>query len=112
ASVLVYRIVSFILVAIVGWIVFLVLFRKQDNEDLAADRDLRERELAELEAERAGRLSTDGADATDTATEPGENQEAGPPHESAPGAAPDADPGDRHRPADRDTTGGAESVDG
>ncbi|WP_372497568.1 lysylphosphatidylglycerol synthase transmembrane domain-containing protein [Tomitella gaofuii] len=54
ASVLVYRIVSFILVAIVGWIIFLVLFRSQDHEDLAADRDLRERELAALEDERSG----------------------------------------------------------
>lgn len=49
ASVLVYRIVSFILVAIAGWIIFAVLFRRQDHEDLAADRDLQERELAALE---------------------------------------------------------------
>lgn len=38
ASALVYRAVSFILVAVIGWIVFLVLFRKHQNSDLQFDR--------------------------------------------------------------------------
>src|SRR5699024_12654742 len=49
AAVLVYRVVSFILVAIVGWIIFLALYRTQDHEDLAADRTMHEREIAELD---------------------------------------------------------------
>ncbi len=103
AAVLVYRIVSFILIAIVGWIVFLVLFRKQDHEDLAADRDLRERELAALEEERAGEPAR--GDAPD-----GSGQDADAPHEDAqaPETAPepDADGGaqPRDRPGDHDPT--------
>ncbi|GAA4822214.1 YbhN family protein [Tomitella cavernea] len=94
ASVLVYRIVSFILVAIVGWIIFLVLFRTQDHEDLAADRDLRERELAELEDERS---STHGVSAaapeSDEDGPPGRAGEASPREGGGPSAAADASGG-------------------
>ncbi len=48
ASALVYRGVSFILVAIVGWIVFLVLFRKHQHADLEFDIALEQQETAEL----------------------------------------------------------------
>ena len=48
AAVLIYRLVSFILVAIIGWIIFVVMYRLQDREDLEADKELRELELAEL----------------------------------------------------------------
>ena len=51
AGVLIYRLVSFILVAIIGWTIFVVMYRLQDREDLVADKDLRERELAELTAQ-------------------------------------------------------------
>ncbi|MDG3010328.1 UPF0104 family protein [Rhodococcus sp. D2-41] len=44
AAVLVYRIISFILVAIVGWIIFLLMYRAHQHEDLALDRELLERE--------------------------------------------------------------------
>lgn len=39
AAAFVYRGVSFILVAIIGWIIFLFLFRKHQNEDLGFDAD-------------------------------------------------------------------------
>ena len=44
AAAFVYRGVSFILVAIVGWIVFLFLFRKNQHEDLADDVEFERRE--------------------------------------------------------------------
>lgn len=51
AAAFVYRAVSFILVAIVGWIVFLVLFRKHQHEDLGYDIALEQREAKELHRE-------------------------------------------------------------
>lgn len=51
AAAFVYRAVSFILVAIVGWIVFLVLFRKHQHEDLHYDIALEQRETKELHRE-------------------------------------------------------------
>lgn len=48
ASALVYRGVSFILVAIVGWIVFLVLFRKHQHADLEFDIALERQETSDL----------------------------------------------------------------
>ena len=48
ASALVYRGISFILVAIVGWIVFLVLFRKHQHADLQFDIELEQQETAEV----------------------------------------------------------------
>lgn len=51
AAVLIYRLISFILIAIIGWIIFVVMFRLQDREDVKSDKDLRERELAELAAQ-------------------------------------------------------------
>lgn len=63
AAVLIYRLVSFILVAIVGWIIFIVMYRLQDREDLQADKDLRERELASLaQAEKSGSDERSGLD--------------------------------------------------
>ncbi|MGB7363542.1 MAG: YbhN family protein [Rhodococcus sp. (in: high G+C Gram-positive bacteria)] len=50
ASALVYRLVSFILVAVIGWIVFLVLFRKHQHEDLDFDLEVEQREMTELRA--------------------------------------------------------------
>nr|WP_296776265.1 YbhN family protein [Rhodococcus sp. (in: high G+C Gram-positive bacteria)] len=51
AAAFVYRGVSFILVAIVGWIVFLVLFRKHQHEDLEYDLEMEQREAKELHRE-------------------------------------------------------------
>lgn len=51
AAAFVYRVVSFILVAIVGWIVFLVLFRKHQHEDLEYDLEMEQRETKELHRE-------------------------------------------------------------
>ncbi|WP_235686538.1 lysylphosphatidylglycerol synthase transmembrane domain-containing protein [Tomitella gaofuii] len=104
ASVLVYRIVSFILVAIVGWIIFLVLFRSQDHEDLAADRDLRERELAALEDERSGTHGAAAAaqDADGDGDDPPRDAPPcdTPPRDTAARADPDAQgPPERPRPA-------------
>lgn len=48
AAAFVYRGVSFILVAIVGWIVFLVLFRAHQHADLDYDFELEQRETKEL----------------------------------------------------------------
>ncbi|WP_328811966.1 lysylphosphatidylglycerol synthase transmembrane domain-containing protein [Rhodococcus sp. NBC_00297] len=48
ASALVYRLVSFILVALVGWVVFLILFRKHQHEDLHFDLAVEQRERTEL----------------------------------------------------------------
>ena len=53
AAAFVYRAISFILVAIVGWIVFLVLFRKHQHEDLDYDFELQRRETSELHASRS-----------------------------------------------------------
>lgn len=53
AAVLVYRLISFILVAIVGWIIFVFMYRMQDREDLHTDKEMRERELSELREELA-----------------------------------------------------------
>lgn len=108
AAVLVYRIISFILVAIVGWIIFLVMFRTQDHEDLAADRELRERELAELEDAHGD--DADGAGGEADAGQSGRNPDAdgtdeGP--DAAAGEAPggetlsDAAPGDAAESDDR-----------
>ena len=47
AAAFVYRAVSFILVAIVGWIVFAVLFRGRRNEDLRSDVEFEHREQRE-----------------------------------------------------------------
>lgn len=66
ASVLVYRIISFILVAVVGWIVFVVLFRLQDREDLSADRDLRERELAVLDTQVSAESDSAASDSSES----------------------------------------------
>ncbi|WP_197480662.1 lysylphosphatidylglycerol synthase transmembrane domain-containing protein [Rhodococcus sp. EPR-157] len=51
AAAFVYRAVSFILVAIVGWIVFLVLFRNHRHEDLEYDLAFEQRETKELHRE-------------------------------------------------------------
>ncbi|WP_024795670.1 lysylphosphatidylglycerol synthase transmembrane domain-containing protein [Tomitella biformata] len=59
AAVLIYRLVSFILVAIIGWIIFIVMYRLQDREDLQADKDLRVRELAELADGAKGTAGTE-----------------------------------------------------
>jgi uncharacterized protein (TIRG00374 family) len=48
AAAFVYRGVSFILVAIVGWIVFLFLFRRHQHEDLEFDVELERREQRAL----------------------------------------------------------------
>ncbi len=48
AAAFVYRGVSFILVAIVGWIVFLFLFRRHQHEDLEFDVDLERTETEQL----------------------------------------------------------------
>ena len=48
AAAFVYRAVSFILVAIIGWIVFLFLFRKHRHEDLEEDIEVERREQEEL----------------------------------------------------------------
>ncbi|OZC52321.1 TIGR00374 family protein [Rhodococcus sp. 06-621-2] len=48
AAAFVYRAVSFILVAVVGWIVFLVLFRKHQHEDLGYDIALEKQEARNL----------------------------------------------------------------
>ena len=48
AAAFVYRIVSFILVAIVGWIVFLFLFRKHQHEDLEYDVELEQSETSQM----------------------------------------------------------------
>ncbi len=48
AAAFVYRGVSFILVAIIGWVVFLVLFRKNQHEDLQYDLEMEQREIKEL----------------------------------------------------------------
>jgi len=53
AAAFVYRAISFILVAIVGWIVFLVLFRKHQHEHLDYDFELQRRETSELHASRS-----------------------------------------------------------
>lgn len=50
AAAFVYRAVSFILVAIIGWIVFSILFRKHQHEDLDFDLELEQREAKELHA--------------------------------------------------------------
>jgi uncharacterized protein (TIRG00374 family) len=52
ASALVYRLVSFILVALVGWIVFLVIFRKHQHEDLHFDLEVEQREMTELRTQQ------------------------------------------------------------
>ena len=52
AAAFVYRAISFILVAIVGWIVFLVLFRKHQHEDLDYAFELQRRDTSELHASR------------------------------------------------------------
>lgn len=44
AAVFVYRVVSYILVAIIGWIVFAVQFRKNQHEDLEMDLEFERRE--------------------------------------------------------------------
>lgn len=44
AAVFVYRLVSYILVALVGWVVFLILFRHNQHEDLEMDLELERRE--------------------------------------------------------------------
>ncbi|MGA9870772.1 MAG: YbhN family protein [Rhodococcus sp. (in: high G+C Gram-positive bacteria)] len=51
AAAFVYRAVSFILVAIVGWIVFLVLFRTHQHEHLAYDIAVEQAETKELHRE-------------------------------------------------------------
>lgn len=56
AAALVYRIVSFILVAIVGWIVFLVMFRRRQHEDLHYDILMERKETTALRR----RTETDG----------------------------------------------------
>ncbi|WP_068274677.1 lysylphosphatidylglycerol synthase transmembrane domain-containing protein [Aldersonia kunmingensis] len=48
ASAFVYRGVSFILVAIVGWIVFLILYRRKQHEDLEYDLEMEQAEAREL----------------------------------------------------------------
>nr|WP_169914726.1 YbhN family protein [Rhodococcus yunnanensis] len=66
AAAFVYRGVSFILVAIVGWIVFLVLFRKHQHEDLHYDIAMEQRETQELhkgaQAAREGNPEVDSSD--------------------------------------------------
>lgn len=52
AAAFVYRAVSFILVAIVGWIVFAFLFRGRRHEDLEFDVELERREQRELRDRR------------------------------------------------------------
>ncbi|RRQ25023.1 UPF0104 family protein [Rhodococcus sp. Eu-32] len=49
AAAFVYRGVSFILVALVGWVVFLVLFRKHQHEDLHYDLEMEQRETKQLQ---------------------------------------------------------------
>ncbi|MDI9948526.1 lysylphosphatidylglycerol synthase transmembrane domain-containing protein [Rhodococcus sp. NM-2] len=44
AAVFVYRVVSYILVAIVGWVVFFILFRHNQHEDLEMDLEFERRE--------------------------------------------------------------------
>ena len=44
AAVFVYRVVSYILVALVGWVVFLILFRHNQHEDLEMDLEFERRE--------------------------------------------------------------------
>lgn len=44
AAVFVYRVVSYILVALIGWIVFLILFRHNQHEDLEMDLEFERRE--------------------------------------------------------------------
>lgn len=56
AAAFVYRAVSFILVAIVGWIVFLVIFRKHQPKDLEYDIALEQREAKELHREKQANL--------------------------------------------------------
>ncbi|MGW6379015.1 lysylphosphatidylglycerol synthase transmembrane domain-containing protein [Rhodococcus sp. NPDC055112] len=53
AAAFVYRGVSFILVAIVGWIVFLFLFRRHQHEDLEFDVELERSEQRALHEPRA-----------------------------------------------------------
>ncbi|WP_255450146.1 YbhN family protein [Skermania sp. ID1734] len=52
AAAFVYRGVSFILVAIVGWIVFLFLFRRHQRENLKFDVEMERREVGRSESER------------------------------------------------------------
>ncbi|GCE40263.1 MULTISPECIES: lysylphosphatidylglycerol synthase transmembrane domain-containing protein [Rhodococcus] len=44
AAVFVYRVVSYILVALVGWVVFFILFRHNQHEDLEMDLEFERRE--------------------------------------------------------------------
>lgn len=61
ASAFVYRGVSFILVAIVGWIVFLVLYRRKQHENLEFDLELEQAEARELrEQSKAEQSPGDG----------------------------------------------------
>lgn len=70
AAVLVYRFISFILVAIVGWIIFVFMYRMQDREDLHADKDLRERELAQLAEQKMKRAAAEGTTPPPTKPDP------------------------------------------
>lgn len=51
AAVFVYRVVSYILVALVGWIVFLILFRYNQHEDLAMDLEFERQEQSPIPAD-------------------------------------------------------------
>ncbi|KAA0016320.1 lysylphosphatidylglycerol synthase transmembrane domain-containing protein [Antrihabitans cavernicola] len=48
AAAFVYRAISFIMVAIIGWIVFLFIFRKHQHEDLGFDVETEQREQRDL----------------------------------------------------------------
>jgi uncharacterized protein (TIRG00374 family) len=54
ASAFVYRAISFILVAIVGWIVFLILYRRRQHEDLDYDLEIEQAETRELRRQSEG----------------------------------------------------------
>ncbi|WP_072689083.1 TIGR00374 family protein [Rhodococcus marinonascens] len=51
AAVFVYRVVSYILVALVGWIVFLILFRRNQHEDLGMDVEFERQEQSSAAAD-------------------------------------------------------------
>ncbi|MFE3293664.1 YbhN family protein [Rhodococcus sp. NPDC059234] len=74
AAAFVYRGVSFILVALVGWVVFLFLFRGHQHEDLEFD----------VELERAEQQSLQGRQPADPLTDP-----AAEPRPASPPGAPD-----------------------